>query len=87
VNQQPNRGGINLKQQIDKKDEKDGTKYKGSGEIKVWFPLSKSFRGQLFFCSKSDVIKLHYDYGRIQWKKWSVNSLNFYSSIQSNKKF
>ena len=57
VNHKPLRGTLNLKNQIAKK----GETYKTLNEIKIWFPILASRNGTLYFRSKNDDIKIHYD--------------------------
>ncbi len=59
VNQKPGKATINLKNQLAKKDDK----LKASGEIKLWFPIWNSRNGYLYFRSRNDQFKLHYDDG------------------------
>lgn len=59
INQKPGKGTINLKNDIVRK----GDNFKSSGEIKLWFPIWNSRNGYLYFRSKNNDIKLHYDDG------------------------
>lgn len=81
VNEKPSRGSVNLKQQLVKK----GDNFKTSGEIKLWFPIWNSRLGSLYFRSKNNEIKLHYDDGVKGWSNGHFANYNLYGSFQSDK--
>lgn len=78
LNQKTEKGNLKLKNQISKKD----GKLKSSGEIKLWFPFWNN--RTLYFKSKNNEVKLHYDHGISEINKHNVN---FFGSFQVQKNF
>lgn len=83
VNQKPSKATINLKEQVAKK----GDNYKSSGEIKLWFPIWNSRNGALYFRSRSEGLKIHYDDGLKSANNSIFDYFNLYASYQSHKNF
>lgn len=55
-------------------------------EIKIWFPILASRNGALYFRSRSDDIKIHYDDNLTEIRGSSQFSYyNFYASYQTQK--
>ena len=80
ASQNSTRGTINLKGSVSKK----GDSYKTGSEIKLWFPVWKARSGSLFFKSKDNNLKVHYDDGLHTINDSTLNSYNLYCSFQSN---
>lgn len=83
VNQKPGKGAINLKKQLTKK----GDNFKTAGEIKLWFPVWNTRLGHIYFRSKNNEVKLHYDDGLKKSTIGQFDLYNLYGSVQSEKNF
>jgi len=53
----------------------------------LWFPVWNSRNGHLYFRSKTDGIKIHYDDGLKAFNKWVFDYVNLYTSFQAQKNF
>lgn len=84
VVQKPLKGGLNLKSQVTKK----GDVYRASSQIKLWLPILDSRNGTLYFRSRQDEIKIHYDDNLTEIKNSPQFSYyNVYGSYQTQKNF
>lgn len=78
INQNSGKGSLKLKNNIVQKE----NSLKSSGEIKVWFPFWDT--RTLYFKSKDNEVKVHYDHGITKIKEKDVN---MFWSLQVKKNF